>query len=456
MSAPATPTPSATPPASPSPTDSTTTPGTTTPPPPSTDPPSSPPPTSPPPTTSDTPPPSTSDPPPSTDPSQPPPSTPSDSSTSTSSQSTLSLTDSATYTPTTSVTDSVVVSTTNGQAFTTTVQVTTIFSAPAVITAPPNGTDNNQGGGGSNHTGAIVGGVVGGVVGGLAILALLVWIILRKRRQAKFDEFDGNFDPARVVSSRGNRLNLDDEDTPAAAGITPYPYPEHQQQNMAQVPFGAGYVPSSSTSASPPPQLPPGASYSQHYNPTSPASDGGYTTTSSGHLYPSPGNMNAVAAAAFLGRGGPSPGSSVNIPPSEMGSSGSHSGHGNSGSGGTGYYNTFGNAAGRMSNKEREAYEAAGPSGRMVVTNDEEQAYPQYPHNNNYNNMGPSASTTPRVGTPQQQQRGEKSQVNLDRATSPSVIVHQDGGRVPQLDDHEEETGAEIPPTYDSIPRDQR
>lgn len=300
------------------------------------------------------------------------------------------------------------------------------------------------------------------MVGGLAVIVLLVWIILRKRRQAKLDEFDGNFDPARVVSSsRGNRLNLDEEDTPAAAGITPYPYPEqHQsQQNMSQVPFGPGYVPSSSTSASPPPQLPPGASsptpnsYST-FNQTSPASDGGYTTTSSGLPYtspvPSPGFMGG-AAAALLGRGGPSPGPSMNLPPSEFGSSGSQSGHGHSGNGSGGYYNAFGDAAGRMGNKEREAYEAAGTSGRMVVTNNPEQAYPQYqPYTS-----GPASSTTPRPGTPQQQQqqqRGEKAEANPNPATSSSVIVHRDGGRIPQPGDEE----AEIPPTYDSIPRDQR
>lgn len=162
------------------------------------------------------------------------------------------------------------------------------------------------------------------------------------------------------------------------------------------------------------------------------------------------------AAAALLGRGGPSPGPSMNLPPSEFGSSGSQSAHGHSGSGGNGsggYYNALGGTAGRVSNKEREAYEAAGTSGRMVVTNNPEQTYPQYqPYAS-----GPSSSPPPFQGTPQQlqqpqQQRGEKAGVNRNLAASSSVIVHQDGGRVPPPDEEE----AEIPPTYDSIPRDQR
>lgn len=73
----------------------------------------------------------------------------------------------------------------------------------------------------SSHTGAIVGGVVGGVVGA-AILAALLFFFCRRRRQR--DEFDGNFDPDRVVGLSGdNRGTLPDIDL-AADNITPYNY----------------------------------------------------------------------------------------------------------------------------------------------------------------------------------------------------------------------------------------
>lgn len=43
----------------------------------------------------------------------------------------------------------------------------------------------SSGSGSSNHTGAIVGGVVGGV-GGLALIALLAWLVMRRRRKTKY------------------------------------------------------------------------------------------------------------------------------------------------------------------------------------------------------------------------------------------------------------------------------
>ncbi len=71
------------------------------------------------------------------------------------------------------------------------------------------------GGGGSSNTGAIVGGIVGGLAGlaALLLIGLLCWRRTRRRE----DDFDGNFDPDRVVRHAGHP-DL------AGAEVTPYSY----------------------------------------------------------------------------------------------------------------------------------------------------------------------------------------------------------------------------------------
>ena len=54
----------------------------------------------------------------------------------------------------------------------------------------------------SSHTGAIVGGVVGGILGLLALAVLGWWLTKRWRKQRDMEEFDGDFDPDRVVGGR--------------------------------------------------------------------------------------------------------------------------------------------------------------------------------------------------------------------------------------------------------------
>ncbi|RPD62844.1 hypothetical protein L227DRAFT_609390 [Lentinus tigrinus ALCF2SS1-6] len=116
--------------------------------------------------------------------------------------------------PTTSTQTSTVIGTdANGSQYTS-IFTTTVLSTPTISSS-----DNSSSS--SSHTGAIVGGVVGGVVGA-AILAALIFFICRRRRQR--DDFDGNFDPDRVVGLSGdNRGTLPDIDL-AADNITPYNY----------------------------------------------------------------------------------------------------------------------------------------------------------------------------------------------------------------------------------------
>jgi hypothetical protein len=69
--------------------------------------------------------------------------------------------------------------------------------------------------GGSSNTGAIVGGVAGGIV---ALLAVFIIGLFYWRRNRRRDDFDGNFDPDRVVRHVG------DTDLGGGAEVTPYQY----------------------------------------------------------------------------------------------------------------------------------------------------------------------------------------------------------------------------------------
>lgn len=77
-------------------------------------------------------------------------------------------------------------------------------------------TANSDASSSKSHTGAIVGGVVGGV-GGALLLAVLVFLLFRRRRR---DDFDGNFDPDRV----GGGGTLPHIDLAGADDVEPYTY----------------------------------------------------------------------------------------------------------------------------------------------------------------------------------------------------------------------------------------
>ncbi|KAF9219830.1 hypothetical protein BS17DRAFT_882629 [Gyrodon lividus] len=95
-----------------------------------------------------------------------------------------------------------------------TVFVTTTLATAIPTSVPPTQTPTPASS--SSHTAAIVGGVVGGVVG----IALLILFIFCIRRKSKKDDFDGDFDPDRVIghSTGGGgtlpQVDLSDEVTP--------------------------------------------------------------------------------------------------------------------------------------------------------------------------------------------------------------------------------------------------
>jgi len=72
----------------------------------------------------------------------------------------------------------------------------------------------SSGSGGSSNTGAIVGGVAGGIA---AIAAIIIIFLFYWRRNRRREEFDGNFDPDRVVGHAGH-TDL------GGAEVTPYNY----------------------------------------------------------------------------------------------------------------------------------------------------------------------------------------------------------------------------------------
>lgn len=70
-------------------------------------------------------------------------------------------------------------------------------------------------GGGKSNTGAIIGGVAGGIA---TLIVFLIIGLFYWRRNRRRDDFDGNFDPDRVVRHAG------DADLAGGAEVTPYHY----------------------------------------------------------------------------------------------------------------------------------------------------------------------------------------------------------------------------------------
>ncbi|KAF8126270.1 hypothetical protein EV363DRAFT_1418818 [Boletus edulis] len=115
-------------------------------------------------------------------------------------------------------------------------------TVPEVVTTS---ISSNTGTTSSHNTGIIVGAVVGGVIG-VALVALLLFCI---RKRARKDEFDGNFDPDRVVGHADvgggtlPQVDLADE-------VTPFPpsQPFTDQRNASMRQYGKSpYLPVSSS-----------------------------------------------------------------------------------------------------------------------------------------------------------------------------------------------------------------
>jgi hypothetical protein len=213
------------------------------------------------------------------------------------------------------------------------------------------------------------------------------------RHRHNEDDFDGNFDPDRVVghSSGGGTLPRID----LGADVIPYAYAPHNDVGQpAMTQYGYGESPYlAARSTSPPQSLPSQYPPSSDYNRTSvtgPASD-------TSHYGPSLGPYGLPAGAALVTAGGrsPSPTNTSSTNPSQP-----------------------------RSAKEREALAARyGRQGGLgLSTQHEESAY-------------------------------DGIEAGAGSSGGEAVVVHQDGGRVR---DEAEEGPTEIPPTYDSIPADER
>lgn len=207
------------------------------------------------------------------------------------------LTSSSSVSVATTIETSLVIGSNANGAFTQTI-VTTNVITPSVTPGSSNSSTSS-----SSHTGAIAGGVVGGVAA-VAIIAFLLWYCLRKRKR---EEFDGDFDPDRVISSPGRGATLPRMDLDA----TPYSYNPHdgpdmhaQQQpdhDMAQRSDGAtGSLPMGA--AVPPSQY----SHSQYSDPQ------GNQTSTSGSQYPPTSHGHGPVTMPSGDYAGVSPGPSLN------------------------------------------------------------------------------------------------------------------------------------------------
>lgn len=300
-------------------------------------------------------------------------------------------------------------------------------------------------------------------IGGLAIILAGVFFFLRRRNSNRNDDFDGDFNPTRVTPGHtggggGTLPQIDVEEEDDGMGgrlghgvggiVTPFTY-NPASNEMAHVNssapllagaaggFAAGYAVDQYGRQISQPTSPIQSQYS---------SEGPYPATSTTG---SSGYHNQGPYAPPTGRG-PSPGPTLNT---GTGAHSSSSGHGSALGAGAG----AGLAAGvysPMSSKEREAYGIS----RSHVVNPDDAAGLQVP----YGGLGEEAHRAYLQDGPQQRLSGysvgaSSAYVVPDPQSSPSggsVIVHQDGGRF----EHpmKEEVQHEIPPTYDSIPPEDR
>lgn len=169
-----------------------------------------------------------------------------------------SMTSVATTVPTT-------ITSTNSYGSTTVITTHTYTTTPVAVPTPS--PVNN-----SSNTGAIV----GGVVGGLAVIALLGLLFFWLRRRRRRSQFDGNFDPDRIVphpSGDGTnrpQIDLGDENviTPFDDNMREYGASSLQGAGAAGMGVGAAAAGADTrrTSSQPSPSLQPSATGASHSN----------------------------------------------------------------------------------------------------------------------------------------------------------------------------------------------
>ncbi|KAG1728545.1 hypothetical protein EDB19DRAFT_155971 [Suillus lakei] len=157
----------------------------------------------------------------------------------------------------------------NGSTVTITTSFATTTSVPVATPTPVNNTSN---------TGAIA----GGVVGGIAIIALLGLLFFCLRRRRRRDEFDGNFDPDRVLSHPSGGGTLPQVDLGDENDITPYPDRGGSMRQYGDSPFLTAGAAGMGAGAA-------GAGIQRTTSPLSSPSQYSDTVTSPGEGYPSQG-----------------------------------------------------------------------------------------------------------------------------------------------------------------------
>lgn len=257
-------------------------------------------------------------------------------------------------------------------------------------------------------------------MGGAILILAIIFFFLRRRKR---DDFDGDFDPDRVTGGRLPNMGLD---LAGGAEVTPYRYapdapgattgpPEMSQHSdaflagaagAAGIGAGAGVGAGAGTGARTATSAP--SAYSQPSQ-----SHSQYAPSSSDHAY---GDYAAYAGYADQGQGASQPSTS---PTTSSFPGGFHPGMGVVGAPGEGVRGDF-------------RHPSPGPS------------------------LPGTASSSSRGGggvlPSQKEMEANRFRVANDGNNTP-VLQHQDGGRLDVTP--EEEPPSEIPPSYDSIPRDE-
>lgn len=260
-----------------------------------------------------------------------------------------------------------------------------------------------------------------GGIGGAILLAIAIWLFFRKRRK---DDFDGDFDPDRVVG--GRRVGGMDLVGGEAGAVEPYNYapPGAGGQQMSQTgssAFGAGAAGLGAGMAAgarrPPPSSAPGPGSGGASAPS--AYSGGHSAASQSHYAPStsdPGyDYNAYAAYSDP-------------------QSGSVSGHGND------------------STSPRSSAFPGGFNPGYVP----EGAYRDGPSPGpSLPGTGTGSSSAGMTIPSSKEMEGRGLRVaNAPGGEGGGVVQHEDAGRVPVHGVEEEIEPSEIPPSYDSIRRE--
>lgn len=293
-------------------------------------------------------------------------------------------------------------------------------------------------------------------IGGLALLMAGLFFFLRRGRSNTNDDFDGDFNPTRVTPGHtgggGTLPQIDMEEEDDGMGgrlghggigglVTPFTY-NPASNEMAHVNSAAPLLAGAAGGFA------AGYAVDQYGRPISPPTSPIQSQHSSEGQYPA----TSMASSRYYGQSpyapptgrGPSPGPTLNTGPPTS-SSGHASGPGLGVGAAAGVYSP-------MSSKEREAY----GSSQSHVVNPDDATGSHTP----YGGLGEEAHLAylqggPMLRTSAYSEGASSAYIVPDPRSSPSggVIVHQDGGR---FEDQAKEVQHEIPPTYDSIPSEDR